>query len=655
MSIKGFSVGGNVERYDYNFLDNLPSEITIDTALSDSSTNPVQNRVVTSAINSANGSISSISGEVDDLKSALDDTRSRVFKSETTTDAASIVLDAGQFIRAETPVLYFRVPANIPFTYKVEYGAGISKVSGVYKTDINGQRSVIKYSPVNGQEYIATFDTETAFFSLFVDSPNVTAKTTVTLTVSYSIENENSLEAKVDDFESIADGFEADVVDADDLEVGAILNGAGTLFDDVNRARTKGYIPLTQGTVVTSGIQFNLWEYDQSTHEYIRDNGAWTNSYTVTQDCVAKIMWKRNRSTNVYWTNAEIISKSNIPVAPTIKPISMNADDVMGVIRNDVNELTFENQPSVTVKTIAHRGDDIDGPQCTAPAYILARKHGLKFAENDLWLSEDGEFVMWHDTTLGRLGNLVDLNGYLMYTDGTNYYWVKPSDSSVWTWDGTDYVASSVALSGLTRCAGADYGVNSTYATHGLNFDVLRRIDFGAYKGSQFAGTQILTFDEWVLLCKQLGMEIRVDGKMSYTNELLTRAANIVKKYGMGDCADWLSVGKNRISLLRSIIPDARVGILEHPSSSLVSEYAQYNTGRGFFFNGDAKTGMTAEAIQLGLNAGFDVEVWFVDTTTYTKEQILQTIRTAVSYGVTGITLDHYRAEDAFEYLLEQY
>ena len=71
MSIKGFSVGGNVERYDYNSLDNLPSGITIDTALSDSSTNPVQNRVVTSAINSANGSISSISGDVDDLKSAL--------------------------------------------------------------------------------------------------------------------------------------------------------------------------------------------------------------------------------------------------------------------------------------------------------------------------------------------------------------------------------------------------------------------------------------------------------------------------------------------------------------------------------------------------------------------------------------------------------
>lgn len=73
MSIKGFSVGGNVERYDYNFLDNRPSEITVDTALSDSSTNPVQNSAVTNAINAANGSISSVSGEVDDLKSALDE------------------------------------------------------------------------------------------------------------------------------------------------------------------------------------------------------------------------------------------------------------------------------------------------------------------------------------------------------------------------------------------------------------------------------------------------------------------------------------------------------------------------------------------------------------------------------------------------------
>lgn len=73
MSIKGFSVGGNVERYDYNALDNIPSEITIDTALSGSSTNPVQNKVVTGAINATTDSVTALSGEVSDLKSAIND------------------------------------------------------------------------------------------------------------------------------------------------------------------------------------------------------------------------------------------------------------------------------------------------------------------------------------------------------------------------------------------------------------------------------------------------------------------------------------------------------------------------------------------------------------------------------------------------------
>lgn len=71
MSTKGFSVGGNIERYDYNSLDNLPSEITIDPALSGSSTNPVQNKVVTGAINATTDSVNALSGEVSGLKSAI--------------------------------------------------------------------------------------------------------------------------------------------------------------------------------------------------------------------------------------------------------------------------------------------------------------------------------------------------------------------------------------------------------------------------------------------------------------------------------------------------------------------------------------------------------------------------------------------------------
>ena len=313
--------------------------------------------------------------------------------------------------------------------------------------------------------------------------------------------------------------------------------------------------------------------------------------------------------------------------------------------------------PSGTVRTVAHRGDDIEGPQCTAPAYILARRRGISVAENDLALSEDGEFVMWHDTTLALLGNLTDLNGYGMYTDGTGYFWVDPADSAVYTWDGTAYVPSSVPIGNLTRCAGANYGVNSTSGVTGLNLDVLRRIDFGAYKGQRFAGTRILTFEEWVLLCKQLGMEIYVDKKLTYTEELLARVANVVKGCGMASHTSWLGVGGVAdIRFLRTILPDARVGVLSHPTAALIETYGPVNTGRGFFFNGDAKNGMTRQAVRLGLEAGFDVEVWFVDVpASYTEEQILETIRTATSYGVTAMSLDHYRVEDAFLPWLEAY
>lgn len=354
------------------------------------------------------------------------------------------------------------------------------------------------------------------------------------------------------------------------------------------------------------------------------------------------------------WTQVEAGTVATPYIAHKIlKNDNIDGYEVIKTNAGQVSEIGLLSAPVTTVKTIAHRGDDIDAPQCTAPAYIIAKMHGVTVAENDIWTSEDGEFVMWHDTTLARLGNLVDINGYLMYTDGTDYYYVN--GTNVYTWDGTDYVLSSVALSSLTRCAGSNYGVNSTYASVGLTLAVLKRIDFGVYKGVKFAGTQILTFEEWVMLCKQLGLAIYVDNKLTYTETLLTRAANIIKKCGMGKYTSWLGLSTALITVLRNIIHDARCGTLSHPTSELIEAYRPYNTGGGFFFNGNAEDGMTAETIQLGLNAGFDVEVWYVDYGNATEEAIFEKIREAVSYGVTAMTLDHYRVNNAFDYLYDKY
>lgn len=304
---------------------------------------------------------------------------------------------------------------------------------------------------------------------------------------------------------------------------------------------------------------------------------------------------------------------------------------------------------SSTVKSIAHRGDCINGPRNTAPAYILAKNHGHTIAENDVWNSLDNEFVMWHDTTLGICGDMVDINGYDIYTDGDIFYYYDTGTSSLYTYN-NEYVPSLVDVSTLTRANGSNYSVTT------LTLDVLKRIDVGVYKGAKFAGTQILTFDEWILLMKQLGMDAYIDRKIGYTTSIVTQLANIVKKYGMLDHVSWVGVPDvSLIEAIRAVDPSARIGILAHPTNENVLTYARYNTGRGFFFNGSAQSGLSEESVQIGINAGYEVETYCVDYNYMTIDAAFAFIKDAISYGCSGITLDYYRVDEVYKDLFEQY
>ena len=300
---------------------------------------------------------------------------------------------------------------------------------------------------------------------------------------------------------------------------------------------------------------------------------------------------------------------------------------------------------SATVKSIAHRGDYVTAPQCTKPAYILACKNGFRYAENDVNLSSDNHFVMWHDTTLERLGELVDISGYEIYTDGSTFYYYDVANEKLYTYT-TEYVESSVAVSGLTRCNGADYSTTT------LTLDILKRIDFGVYKGNAYKGTTILTFSEWILLCKQLGMEAYVDTKISYTVERVAALCADVKRLGMLNKVTWININTTTVAdYIRTVDSNARIGILAHPTEELINTFTSYNTGRGFFFDGNAKT-MMQNDVALGLNAGFEVEAYYVDYEGQTEGRTLERIAEFVDMGVTGLTLDAYRVEDAFAYML---
>ena len=314
-------------------------------------------------------------------------------------------------------------------------------------------------------------------------------------------------------------------------------------------------------------------------------------------------------------------------------------------LKEELKELVLISQ---TVRTIAHRGDDLDAPQNMSAAYIKARQRGHTIAENDLTRTKDGVYVVWHDTTLARLGNLKDVDGRFLYCSENDMFFWFDAETEVYV--GENYEELKTQPVNLVQCRGADYSIEK------MNFSLLKKLDFGSWFASKFAGEQILTFREWVMLCKRLGMEIYVDKKISYTNDILTDLFGIVRECGMLDKASWIGLSHAQAVFVRENLDrNARFSILANPTAAAVEQWKDIQqTGRGFFFNGDGKT-ITRESAQIGLNAGFEVECYYVDFGRISAEQVYTKLREMVDFGLTGITTDKYRVDEAFSYLLRRY
>ncbi|MGD9721226.1 MAG: glycerophosphodiester phosphodiesterase family protein [Pirellulales bacterium] len=107
---------------------------------------------------------------------------------------------------------------------------------------------------------------------------------------------------------------------------------------------------------------------------------------------------------------------------------------------------------------IAHRGASWDAPEHTIAAYTLALEQGADFIEPDLQLTKDGVLVCLHDTTLERTTNVEDV-----FAD---------------------------------RCQVA--GGRKTWPVADFTLAEILELDAGSWKGPQFAGTKVPTFQEMI-------------------------------------------------------------------------------------------------------------------------------------------------------------
>lgn len=299
---------------------------------------------------------------------------------------------------------------------------------------------------------------------------------------------------------------------------------------------------------------------------------------------------------------------------------------------NDIFEM-HKLDVSKCVRSVGHKGGNaIDYPQDSKLAVINGKKLGIDVSENDVHGTKDGKYVMYHDDTFYALDYLKDIKGYDIYFNASGHeYFVKSNIVYEFDYVYAQYHESNIALSSLTRANGSNYSPES------LSYRLLKRIDVGIATNQNFAGLQIMSFEEWVVLCKQLGLEMQIHLKTDFTEENVKEIVNIVKYYDMLPYSYW-NCRKKNFPIVRSIDARSKLIIDWYPDDSLIDECKPYllsDVKDSVMFSVDVNE-MTVERVREAKNNGYSVGVWYATEEAQTNESL----NTMYTYGVSEIVLN---------------
>lgn len=245
------------------------------------------------------------------------------------------------------------------------------------------------------------------------------------------------------------------------------------------------------------------------------------------------------------------------------------------------------------VKGINHAGYTLIAPENTLPAYVESRKHGFKFVECDIQFTSDGVPVLLHDDTINRTAR---------NTDGTEI-------------SGTVYISS-------------------------ITFEEAQSYDFGIYKGSAYAGTKIPSLEQFILLCKRLGLHPYIEIKAGASQAQVESCVNCVKKAGMLHNVTWISFSDTILSYVNDADAKARIGYIVSviTVAAIGTATALKTTFNDVFINAAYSTA-TDSNVDLCISANLPLEIWTLND--------LANVLTLNPY-VSGITSDRFNADAVF-------
>lgn len=266
-----------------------------------------------------------------------------------------------------------------------------------------------------------------------------------------------------------------------------------------------------------------------------------------------------------------------------------------GIIANEtaINELrTYD----FNVRAVNHRGYCTEAPENTIPAYILSKQKGFTYVECDVSFTSDGVCVLLHDSTIDRTSN------------------------------------GSGAISSMTYAQANQY-------------------DYGSWKSTKYAGTRLPTFDEFLLICKSIGLHpyIEIKDDANTTQEMINTIVAAVERFGMRGKVTYISFNPTYLSYVKTVDDAARLGyIVNTVNNAAITTANELKTEKNEVFLDAYQQTLKDANVALCINAHIPLEVWTVNS-----EEWFESMNPYIS-GVTSDSLnvgeELYKREMTYNY-----
>lgn len=226
--------------------------------------------------------------------------------------------------------------------------------------------------------------------------------------------------------------------------------------------------------------------------------------------------------------------------------------------------------PNAPFHVVAHRGTDFRFAEESYAAYLDAYRKGYRYLETDLRRTQDGVFVCMHDETPARTARVFDENGIINeespagISAGTTVY-----DRFGMVWNLAEMQAAVNTNIWELDFAALDRFDHSRDTVRWLNAGGTP----GGFAKSNATGNPILTFEDYLKLCKDLNAYPVVEIRAQEDNEeAINTIHTLTAKYGLQDKVTYVSF---ILSTLEKMRTQNRHCILQFIHTSAPSEAEQ--------------------------------------------------------------------------------